>query len=59
MMNQFANRLAECRKKRNLTQAQVAENLSVSFQAVSLWERGETYPEIDKLSILPNYIKYR
>lgn len=49
MMNQFANRLAECRKKRNLTQAQVAENLSVSFQAVSLWERGETYPEIDKL----------
>ena len=36
-------------KKRNLTQAQVAENLSVSFQAVSLWERGETYPEIDKL----------
>ena len=49
MMNQFANRLAECRKKRNLTQAQVAENLSISFQAVSLWERGETYPEIDKL----------
>lgn len=32
-----------------MTQTDVAERLNVSFQAVSLWERGETLPEIDKL----------
>ncbi len=32
-----------------MTQSEVAENLNVSFQAVSLWERGENYPDMDKL----------
>lgn len=35
-----------------MTQSDVAERLGVSFQAVSLWERGETTPEIDKLEDL-------
>ena len=46
----FGQRLAEARKSKNLTQAQVAEKLDISFQAVSSWERGETAPEIDKLA---------
>lgn len=45
----LAMRLAEARKSKKLTQAQVAEKLDISFQAVSSWERGETAPEIDKL----------
>lgn len=45
----FAQRLAEVRKAKKLTQAQVAEKLDISFQAVSSWARGETTPEIDKL----------
>ncbi|MGN0402250.1 MAG: helix-turn-helix domain-containing protein [Acetatifactor sp.] len=36
-------------KKRHLTQAEVAEKLDVSFQAVSLWERGETVPDTEKI----------
>lgn len=48
-MSDFAQRLASARKQCGLTQSEVAENLGVSFQAVSLWERGETTPEIDKL----------
>ena len=49
-MNQLASRLTEIRKKNKLTQNDVAEKLNVSFQAVSLWERGETAPDISKLS---------
>lgn len=49
-MTTFAGRLALARKQRGMTQAQVAEKLGVSFQAVSQWERGENSPEIDKLA---------
>ena len=45
----FANRMTEARKKLGLTQSEVAERLNVSFQAVSLWVRGESAPEIQKL----------
>ena len=45
----FSERLAKARKEKGFTQSDVAEKLNVSFQAVSLWERGETTPEIDKL----------
>jgi len=45
----FSERLANARKEKGFTQSDVAEKLNVSFQAVSLWERGETTPEIDKL----------
>jgi len=46
----FAERMAKARKDKGYTQSDVAEKLNVSFQAVSLWERGETTPEIDKLT---------
>jgi len=48
-VEKFAERLIDARKARKLTQAEVAQHLNVSFQAVSLWERGETTPDIDKL----------
>ena len=48
-MNSFQERLSKKRKELKLTQAEVAERLNVSFQAVSLWERGETSPDIEKL----------
>lgn len=37
------------RKKQNWSQEILAEKLSVSRQAVSLWERDESQPELDKL----------
>ena len=37
------------RKKQNWSQETLAEKLSVSRQAVSLWERDESQPELDKL----------
>ena len=48
-MTDFSQRLQTARKQHKLTQSEVAEKLNVSFQAVSLWERGETMPEVEKL----------
>ena len=37
--------IAECRKKKNLTQMQLAEMLNITDKAVSKWERGITMPD--------------
>ncbi len=48
----FAENLKHIRKKRNITQEQLADILSVSRQAISKWESGFGYPETEKLLIL-------
>ena len=35
--------IAECRKKANLTQIQLAEKLGITDKAVSKWERGVSH----------------
>ena len=37
--------IAECRKKANLTQMQLAEKLSITDKAISKWERGIAMPD--------------
>ena len=37
--------IAECRKKENLTQMQLAEKLGITDKAISKWERGITMPD--------------
>ena len=37
--------IAECRKKSNLTQMQLAEKLGITDKAVSNWERGMAMPD--------------
>ncbi|MCK9641572.1 MAG: pentapeptide repeat-containing protein [Prolixibacteraceae bacterium] len=46
------NKIAEARKKLNISQAQLAENLFISAQAVGKWERGESMPDIITLNRL-------
>ena len=48
----FAENLQAFRKKNGLTQEDLAELLGVSRQAVSKWEQGDGYPEVEKLLIL-------
>ncbi len=48
----FGENLQTVRKKNQLSQEGLAEMLGVSRQAVSKWELGEGYPEVDKLVIL-------
>lgn len=43
------------RRKRDLTQEEVASHLGISFQAISKWERGDGYPDITMLPSLANY----
>ena len=48
----FGENLKRLRKSRKLTQESLAEFLGMSFQAVSKWERGETYPDITMLPVI-------
>lgn len=50
----FAENLQTIRKNNHLSQEELAEMLGVSRQAVSKWELGEGYPEVEKLLILSN-----
>jgi len=46
---QFHEKLQDLRKGRGFSQEELAERLSVSRQAISKWESGSAYPEIEKL----------
>lgn len=45
----IGNRIAEARKKISLSQAELAQQVSISPQAVGKWERGESLPDITTL----------
>lgn len=42
----IGGKIAESRKKMNISQAQLAQHLFISSQAVGKWERGESMPDI-------------
>ncbi|MDP9960735.1 pentapeptide repeat-containing protein [Chryseobacterium lathyri] len=48
----IGNRIAAARKKMNMSQAQLAQRLFISPQAVGKWERGESMPDIITLNRL-------
>ncbi len=45
----FQDNLKRIRKEHNLSQEELAEKLNVTRQAVSKWESGLAYPEMDKI----------
>ena len=48
--------IASCRKEKNLTQEQLAEQLYITDRAVSKWERGISLPDADKMLDLCNIL---
>ena len=52
---EFNEKLQELRKRRGLTQEELAEALYVSRTAISKWESGRGYPSIDSLKAIAGY----
>ncbi len=52
---EFHEKLQELRKKRGLTQEELANDLFVSRTAISKWESGRGYPNIDSLKEISRY----
>lgn len=50
--NAIAKNLCELRKRKNMTQADLAEQLNYSDKAVSKWERAESVPDISVLKAI-------
>lgn len=48
-MHRIGHTIAQLRRDHNMTQMQLADEMGVSFQAVSNWERGQSMPDISKL----------
>lgn len=42
----IGNKIAKARKEKNMSQAELAEQLFISPQAVGKWERGESIPDL-------------
>lgn len=45
----FSEKLAKIRKNNNLSQEQLADKLGVSRQAISKWESGSSYPDMERM----------
>ena len=52
---EFHKKLQELRKQKGLTQEELAESLYVSRTAVSKWESGRGYPNIDSLKAISRF----
>ncbi len=51
----FGENIKRLRSEQNLTQEALAGFLGVSFQTISKWERGETYPDIAMLPVIATF----
>ncbi|CCV63942.1 transcriptional regulator, DNA-binding protein [Alteracholeplasma palmae J233] len=51
-MKEIGKKISTLRKNNNLTQLELADKLGITYQAVSNWERGDSMPDISKLSEL-------
>lgn len=49
---EFSSRLYELRKKKGLSQEELAGKLNVSRQTVSKWELGDSTPDMEKLTAI-------
>ena len=49
--------IADCRKKKSITQEELAEKLNITDRAVSKWERGLSLPDAGKMIDLCNILE--
>ena len=53
----FGEFIAKCRKEKNMTQADLAIKLNVTDKAVSRWERGIGFPDINTIEPLASALE--
>jgi len=53
--NKVAKNIKNARTKRNMTQMNLADEMGVSYQAVSNWERGRGMPSIESLKAISKF----
>lgn len=51
----IADRIQKLRKRKGMSQEELADHIGVSRQAVSKWESEQSLPEIDKICLLSDY----
>lgn len=56
-MRYSAKMILDHRKKKDMTQVELADAMGVSYQAVSNWERGNSMPDISKLQQLADILE--
>ena len=55
--NNFGESLAKMRKEKGMTQKELGEKLNVSDKAISRWETGKNYPDIETLQRLAELLE--
>lgn len=56
-MTDIGKKISELRKRKDMTQMELADLMGISYQAVSNWERGNTMPDISKLGELAGILE--
>ena len=51
----LSENIRKLRKEKEITQERLADFLGVTFQSVSKWERGESYPDITMLPSVASF----
>ena len=54
-MEKTKNKIKELRISKNLTQQQLADELHVTKQAISKWEKGKSVPDITSVELLSSF----
>lgn len=53
----LADRIQQLRKRKGISQEELADRIGVSRQAVSKWESGQTSPDLEKIVLLSDYFE--
>lgn len=51
----IGEKIKKYRKSKDITQEVLAERIGVTYQAISKWERGDSFPDITLLPALANF----
>ena len=56
-MHQMGEYIKASRQEKDMTQSTLAEKLGVTAQAVSKWERGQSFPDLSRLDDLAEILE--